>query len=262
MPTVSSRQHSSAGGKDPSSRVDNLVRLLDQSERERVPLLQRALVAGNSVQVLPAFTVAVPNDWVTAGTPFAGNWVNFGGATNPVAQYRKGPDGRVDVMGQVSNPSGAPTQSTVLFTMAAAYIPDYGDGTAGHHIYASGSQTASADTFVILDVTSAGGLRYRSGYTTANAYMSIATTYMAASRTPLIPSCFPVDVPHNLAVAPVEVSISSCVDQSNPASPLAYPPLSLQWEPTPGVPKSIRVLNIAGLLPTHSYSIQLVAWGA
>lgn len=217
------------------------------------PILRSVAQAGVR-QLLNPFAVAVPTDWVALSS-FSNNWVNQGG--QPAAAYRQSTEGRVDLIGIVQNSSGAPTVNSTL--LSGAPVPDNGAGAAGHHIYAASTLSAGGDAFASLDVQTSGVLRYRTGYTVAAGYLSIDTSYMALNRAPIVPSCFPVDVPHSLPSTPIDVRIASCVDQGNASGMPAFPPIVPQWKLTPGVQNSIRILNIPGLLPLHTYAIQLLA---
>lgn len=201
------------------------------------------LITGESALFLEA-TVTVPSDWtLIADASMTFGWVNFNTATNPQVQYRKTPDGMVELFGVIK--SG--TVGLSAFTLPTGYRPS---------LLINPSCTSNA-AFGVVTIKADGTVVPAAG---SNVYFDFGLFRFAASdRTPVPLSCWPIQIPCMLATEPNGVFIASAVETSSGNYVVSGNP-DWTWSTISGQ-NFINIRNVPFLPPEKTYDLTFLVCG-
>lgn len=210
------------------------------SEPLRVLSTKKLLITGESALFLEA-TVTVPSDW-TAVAVFANSWVNYDTSTNPGAQYRKTPDGMVELFGAVK--SG--TVPATAFTLPAGCRPALPINFSCVSNGAFGLVVVETDGDVVPSVGN-------------NTYFDFGLfRFSASSRTPAPLSCWPIQIPCALRVRPNAVLLAEARETGSGAYVAAANP-DWDWDTQAG--QNFVIIRNVPFLPPATYDLTFAVLG-
>jgi hypothetical protein len=202
-------------------------------------------VADNSAFEVRKVRVTTPStDWVTPA--LLNSWVdNAGGGEVP--GYRKDEQGEVQGRGQVKNG----VIGSAAFALDTLYLPP------GLKLLPATANNAGTVVIGELRVDTSGNV---TPFVGANSYFSLdALRFMAADRTPVPLSCFPVDIVLQRVSSPLGVALLGVRDITSPQNGGGTDPVLALGTPklTSLSATRLRLQNLPGLLLGRCYELTL-----
>lgn len=186
-------------------------------------------------------TIAVPSDWIKVGDstdPRSPPYLNGWSGSAFVPRFRKDSFGMVYVEGNINGGS----LNVPAFFLPTSYRPEF-----GLFIPSLGGAAFGA-----LEILSTGEVMSLVG---SNSNFNIACSFTSSDRTPFVPTCFPIQLAHQLGNRK-PLLVLAVVSDADTERHTAVASMSVDWEDL-GTGK-ISIRNIPNLVPGKSYKVSFI----